>query len=65
MAGGGGNGSCGGVGGPFIRTARLDLRKYAVHPALGSALFDYVLYVGACPFSPTHLLLFPVAFVCF
>lgn len=32
-------------GGPFIATARLNLKKYAARPALGRALADYIIYV--------------------
>eukprot|EP00039_Didymoeca_costata_P031073 m.32998 g.32998 ORF g.32998 m.32998 type:complete len:502 (-) comp8476_c0_seq3:215-1720(-) len=32
--------------GPFINLARIDLAKYATQPALGKALFQYLLYVA-------------------
>ena len=31
-------------GGPFINVDKLDLRKYAVRPALARVLCDYILY---------------------
>jgi tetratricopeptide repeat protein 8 len=33
------------AGGPFIKAARLDLRKYAARPTLAAVLCDYLLYV--------------------
>eukprot|EP00955_Chlamydomonas_euryale_P009778 104798-Chlamydomonas_euryale.AAC.1 len=31
-------------GGPFVNVERLDLRKYAVRPALARVLCDYIIY---------------------